>query len=79
MIVNITKIQGGVNILGKDRFFTYGLLPQGYEIIGDDIANIELDNDITPIFIKDSTVNGVTFTNIQDEIDYIYQPLSSQA
>ena len=73
MIVEITKIEGGINILGKDRYFTYSIFPTGYEIIGDDIANIELDEDITPIFIKDSSVDGLTFTNIQDEIDYIYQ------
>ena len=73
MIIEITKIEGGINILGKDRYFTYNIFPTGYEIIGDDIANIELDEDITPIFIKDSSVDGLTFTNIQDEIDYIYQ------
>lgn len=73
MIVEITKIQGGINILGKDRYFTYSIFPTGYEVIGTDIANIELDEDITPIFIKDSSVDGLTFTNIQDEITYIYQ------
>ncbi len=74
MIVEITKIEGGINILGKDRYFTYTLFPTGYEVIGDDIANIELDNEITPIFINDSSVDGQFFTNIQDEIAYIYHP-----
>jgi hypothetical protein len=72
MIVAITKINGGLHILGKDRFFTNEIYPLGYEIIGDDIANVELDNDITPIFIKDSQIDGQSFTNIQDEINYIF-------
>lgn len=73
----MTKIPGGLRYRGKDRFFTYSILAQGYETFGQDVANIELDNTLVVLFIKDSTVDGQTFTTIQEQIDYIYQPISS--
>jgi hypothetical protein len=72
MIVKFIKIPNGLRWNGKDRLFTYTYFPNGYEIQGIDIANIELDNQIYIICSNDSSIDDITFTNIQDEIDYIY-------
>jgi hypothetical protein len=72
MIVKFIKIPNGLRWDNIDRFFTYDYLPNGYEIQGIDLANIELNNQIYVMCSNDSSIDGKTFSNIQDEIDYIY-------
>lgn len=72
MIVEFTKIENGLRWDGIDRHFTYTYLPLGYEIQGDDIGQIELDNQIFILCSNDSTIDGISFDIITDEIEYIY-------
>lgn len=72
MIVEFTKIPGGLRWNDQDRFFTYSIFPDGYEIQGVDICQIELDNQSFVLCSNDSTIDGVSFSNIQDEIAYVY-------
>lgn len=72
MIVEFRKIQDGLNWNNENRLFTYSILPIGYEIQGDDVALIELNNQIVMLCCKDSTIDGLGFSNIQDELNYIY-------
>lgn len=73
MILEIEKIEGGLRWDNTERYFTYSVYSQGFDIQGIDLANIELDNQVYVICSNDSTIDGLTFANIQDEIDYIYQ------
>lgn len=73
MILEINKISGGLRWEDKDRYFTYEILPNGYDIQGIDLCNIELDNQIFVLCSNDSTIDGVQFNNINDELNYIYQ------
>jgi hypothetical protein len=72
MILEITKINGGLRWDGTDRLFTYSVLANGYDITGVDLCYIELDNQLYMMCSNDSTVDGNHFTNIADEISYIY-------
>jgi hypothetical protein len=73
MILEITKIEGGLRWNNQDRLFTYSMLANGYDITGVDLCYIELDNQLYMMCSNDSTVDGNTFDNIQDEINYIYE------
>lgn len=72
MILEITKIEGGLRWHDQDRLFTYSIFSQGYEICGSDLVNIELNNQIYMICSSDSSIDGNRFDNINDEISYIY-------
>jgi len=72
MIIEFTKIPNGLRWDNQDRLFTYSIFLPGYEIIGMDLAQIELDNQMYMICSCDSSVDGVTFENINDQISYIY-------
>jgi hypothetical protein len=72
MIIEFTKIPNGLRWDNQDRLFTYSILSQGYEILGTDLAQIELNNQMYMICNSDSSVDGITFENINDQISYIY-------
>jgi hypothetical protein len=72
MIIEFTKIPNGLRWDDQDRLFTYSILLQGYEILGTDLAQIELNNQMYMICNSDSSVDGITFENINDQISYIY-------
>jgi hypothetical protein len=73
MIIEFTKIPNGLKWDNQERLFTTEHLPNGYQIERHDLAYIELDNQIFLLCSEDSTIDGNTFSGIQDEIDYIYQ------
>jgi hypothetical protein len=73
MILEITKINGGLRWDNQDRLFTYSIFEDGYEITGIDVGNIELDNQIYVICSNDSSIDGNIFPNISEEFSYIYQ------
>lgn len=72
MIKEFSKINNGLNWDNIDRHFTNQMLPNSYEILGDDVATIELDNQVFMLCSNDSKVDGLMFSNIQDEIAYIF-------
>jgi len=72
MIVQFTKIPNGLNWNNQDRFFTKTILENGYEIQSEDSAILEMDNQIVFLCSNDSTIDGKSFINIQEEINYIY-------
>ena len=72
MIKEFYKINNGLNWDNTDKYFTKEMLPNSYEILGDDLATIELDNQVFMLCSKDSKVDGLMFSNIQDEINYIF-------
>jgi hypothetical protein len=72
MILQIVKIPNGLSWDGKERFFTNTIFPNGYETFGDDFTFIELDNDVFILTCEDSTIDGLQFSNIQDQLNYIF-------
>jgi hypothetical protein len=72
MIIEFTKIPNGLRWDNQDRLFTYSIFLQGYEILGMDLAQIELDNQMYMICNSDSSVDDIRFENINDQISYIY-------
>jgi hypothetical protein len=72
MIIEFTKIPNGLRWDNQDRLFTYSILLQGYEILGTDLAQIELNNQMYMICNSDSSVDDIRFENINDQISYIY-------
>jgi hypothetical protein len=72
MIIEFTKIPNGLRWDNQDRLFTYSIFLQGYEILGMDLAQIELDNQMYMICSCDSSVDDLRFENINDQISYIY-------
>lgn len=72
MILQISKIENGLNWNDQDWNFTNSILPNGYEIEGDDLGFIEVNNQVVCLCCKDSTVDGLGFSNIQDEMNYIF-------
>jgi len=72
MIIEFTKIPNGLRWDNQDRLFTYSIFLQGYEILGMDLAQIELDNQMYMICNSDSSVDDLRFENINDQISYIY-------
>lgn len=72
MIVEFTKISNGLRWHDEDRHFTSTYLPNGYEITGVDMCMIELNDQIYMLCSSDSSVDGQTFENINDQISYIY-------
>jgi hypothetical protein len=73
MILEIVKIPNGLKWDNQDRLFTNSIFEIGYEIQGIDIALIELDNEVFMLCSKDSSIDGIMFNNITDEINYIYE------
>ncbi len=73
MILEITKIPGGLKWDNQDRLFTNSILPTSYEIQGVDSGLIELDNEVFMLCSKDSSIDGNVFPNISEEFSYIYQ------
>ena len=72
MIIQMTKTPSGLFWDNQEWNFTNVIFPNGYEIQGNDLAFIELNNQIIILCCKDSTVDGLGFSNIQDEINYIF-------
>jgi hypothetical protein len=72
MILEITKIPGGLRWDNQDRLFTNSIFPTGYEVQGVDSALIELDDQVFMLCSKDSSVDSTMFSNIADEIAYIF-------
>ena len=72
MILAIRKIQGGLEWDGLTFQLTNRIFPNGYEIQGDDLDFIEVNNQVVVLCSKDSTIDGLGFSNIQDEINYIF-------
>lgn len=72
MILQMIKIQNGLNWNNKDWFFTNLHFPNSYDIQGDDLAFIEMNNEIIMLSCKDTTIDGLGFSNIQDQLNYIF-------
>ena len=72
MTLEITKIDGGLRWSDVDRHFTNMYLPNIFDIQTFDIAQIELNNQIFLLCSKDSLVDGLGFSNIQDQLNYIF-------
>ena len=72
MILEITKIEGGLRWNDIDRYFTNIYFPNGFDIQSLDLAQIELNNQVFMLCSNDSKVDGLMFSNIQDEIAYIF-------
>jgi len=72
MILEITKIPGGLRWDNQDRLFTNSIFPTSYEIQGVDSGLIELDNEVFMLCSKDSSIDGLIFSSIVEEINYIF-------
>ena len=63
--------QGGVIMDGEFLPFTYSLYENGFEILDEYMAHVELDNSIRVLTV-DMIIDGNKFNTIQELIDYIY-------
>jgi hypothetical protein len=72
MIVEITKIEGGLKWNNQERVFTTQYLTNSYQIERYDLAYIELNNQIFLLSSDDSKIDGLSFSDIQSEIAYIF-------
>jgi hypothetical protein len=63
--------QGGVIMDGEFLPFTYSLYENGFEILDEYMAHVELDNSIRVLTI-DMIIDNQSFETITELISYIY-------
>lgn len=71
MILNITRINGGLN-WDKDRYFTNESLETGYEKLDDFSIHCELDYNIIYFDSREVSIDSKTFNNSQQLIDFLF-------
>ena len=65
------RTDGGVILDGIFIPFTYNLFENGYEIIDETMAHVELGGNIRVLNLN-MTIDDLSFDNINDLINYIY-------
>jgi len=66
MILEVTKIENGLNWSGVDRFFTNLYYENGYEALDPINLTIELDNQIYGMCVETSTLDGIKYSDSQE-------------
>ena len=74
VMIEITKIENGLNFNGKDWFFSNQYLEKGYEIIDEIHISVELDNNIIWFVCNETLVGGEgPFNNSSDLINNLFK------
>ena len=71
-MLEINKIPNGLHFNNKDHYFTFNMLPNGYNINGNDSCDIELKNSLYFFQNGEFTLDGQITSSIQDFINQIY-------
>jgi hypothetical protein len=66
MILEVTKIENGLNWLGEDRFFTNTYYENGYEALDPVNLTIELDNQIWGMCVETASLDGVMYATSEE-------------
>ncbi len=71
-MIEITKIENGLNWLGEDRFFTNTYYEKCYEITDPINLTIELDNQIYGMCVDTAILDGVRYNSSQEFANAIF-------
>jgi hypothetical protein len=68
MILQVTKIENGLNWSGEDRHFTNNLLESGlsYSLTDPINMSIELDNQIYGMCVETASLDGIMYSTSQE-------------
>jgi len=68
MILQVTKIENGLNWSGEDRHFTNNLLESGlsYSLTDPINMSIELDNQIYGMCVETASLDGIMYSSSQE-------------
>jgi len=66
MILEVTKIENGLNWLGEDRFFTNLYYENGYEASDPINLTIELDNQIYGMCVETASLDGIMYETSEE-------------
>jgi hypothetical protein len=71
-MLKINKISKGINFNNENHYFTFDMLPNGYNINGNNTCDIELENSLYFFQNGEFTLDGQVTSSIQDFITQIY-------
>ena len=71
-MLNVIKIENGLNWTNEDRFFTNEHYEFGYEIADAINLTIELDNQIYGMCVESATIDGITYNTSNDFVNAIF-------
>jgi hypothetical protein len=74
MILEVTKIENGLNWSGEDRYFTNNLFESGLSYLLIDTINmsIELDNQIYGMCVETASIDGIMYSTSQEFANAIF-------
>lgn len=72
MILEIIKIDNGLDWFSKPKFFTTESLENSYIILDEYHVHIELNNTIYCFDSREVVIENLTFTNSNELINYIF-------
>jgi hypothetical protein len=76
-MIEMTKIEGGLNYNGESRFFSYEYFELGFEVVSEMQLYIEFSGTIVSFRADDTTVDGKgPFNDVEEMIFEIYGELS---
>jgi hypothetical protein len=71
-MLNVIKIENGLNWNNEDRFFTNEYYEFGYQIADAINLTIELDNQIYGMCVESATIDGITYNTSNDFVNAIF-------
>lgn len=69
--VKIDDVSNGISSLREWRNLTNYLLESGYEVLDENNFHLEIENTLILFNLNFTTVNGISFSNIQEIISYL--------
>lgn len=71
-MLNVIKIENGLNWNNEDRFFTNEHYESGYQISDEINLTIELDGQIYGMCVESATIDGITYNTSNDFVNAIF-------
>lgn len=71
-MLEINKIPNGLHFNNQDHYFTFDMLPNGYNINGNNSCDIELEDSLYFFQNGEFILDGQITSSIQDFITQIY-------
>jgi hypothetical protein len=71
-MLNVIKIENGLNWNNEDRFFTNQHYESGYEIADTINLTIELDNQIYGMCVETASLDGIMYSTSQEFANVIF-------
>lgn len=69
--VKIDEVSNGISFLREWRNLTNYLSESGYEVLDENNFHLEIENTLILFNLTFTTVNGASFSNIQEIISYL--------